>query len=82
MPPLLLTLGHVDLLVHVDLKNNWLVEFSDLKYKSSSNFKSFPTPTIVWAWVGFLAVSVWMCVCLSVRIVEKQARQSGQRCVN
>ena len=29
-----------DLLVHVDHKNNWLVEFSDPKYKSSSNFKS------------------------------------------
>ena len=30
----------VDLLVEVDLKNNWLVEFSDLKYKSSSNLKT------------------------------------------
>ena len=32
--------AYVDLFDHVDLKNNWLVEFSDLKYKSSSNFKS------------------------------------------
>ena len=31
--------AYVDLLADVDLKNNWLVEFSDLKYKSSSNFK-------------------------------------------
>ena len=30
----------VDLLVDVDLKNDWLVQFSDPKYKSSSNFKS------------------------------------------
>ena len=29
-----------DLLDDVDLKNNWLVEFIDLKYKSSSNFMS------------------------------------------
>ena len=40
IPPSLLTLGYVDLLVDVDLKNNWLVEFSERKYKSSSNFKS------------------------------------------
>ena len=33
-------LADVDLLVHVDLKNNWLVEFSDQKYKPSSKFKS------------------------------------------
>ena len=32
--------ANVDLLVHIDLKNNWLVEFNDLKHKSSSNFKS------------------------------------------
>ncbi len=32
--------AYVDLLADVDLKNNCLVEFSDLKYKSSSNFKS------------------------------------------
>ena len=25
-------MANVDLLVYVDLKNNWLVEFSDLKY--------------------------------------------------
>ena len=31
---------YVELLVYVDLKNNWLVQFGDLKYKSSSNFKS------------------------------------------
>ena len=33
-------LAYVDLLAKVDLKNNWLVEFSDPKYKFSSNFKS------------------------------------------
>ena len=33
--------AHVDLLADIDLKNNLLVEFSDLKDKSSSNFKSF-----------------------------------------
>ena len=33
-------LAYVDLLANVNLQNNWLVEFSDLKYKSSSNFKS------------------------------------------
>ena len=33
-------LAYVDLLADVDLKNNWRVEFSDLKYKSSSNSKS------------------------------------------
>ena len=27
-------------LANVDLKKNWVVEFIDLKYKSSSNFKS------------------------------------------
>ena len=32
--------AHVDLLADVDLHNNWLLEFSDLKYKSFSNFKS------------------------------------------
>ena len=30
----------VDLLVHVDLKNNCRVEFSDMKYKSFATFKS------------------------------------------
>ena len=33
-------LAYVDLLVDVDLKNKWLVELIDVKYKSSSNFKS------------------------------------------
>ena len=33
-------LAYLDLLVGVDLQNHWLVEFSYLKYKSSSNFKS------------------------------------------
>ena len=33
-------LAYVDLLVHVDLKNNFLVEFSDLISRSCSNFKS------------------------------------------
>ena len=33
-------LAYVDLLVYVDLKNNWLVEFSALKFQSSSNFES------------------------------------------
>ena len=32
--------SYVDLLADVDLENNWLVEFIDMKYKSSSNFKS------------------------------------------
>ena len=31
------TLAYVDVLVDVDLKNNWLIEFNDLTYKSSSN---------------------------------------------
>ena len=33
-------LAYVDLLANVDLKNTLVVEFSDLKYKSSLNFKS------------------------------------------
>ena len=37
---LVVDLGTMLTLWSVDLKNNWLVDFSDLKYKCSSNFKS------------------------------------------
>jgi len=38
--PKLLSFDLDDLLVHVVLKNNWLVEFIELKYKSTSSFRS------------------------------------------